>query len=332
MYRGARMLGQAEKRCPPGISRPTTILLLSALAIVIGVGLFLRNQPANSPTAPPPAQLPAEPARSVEGVISPQLLLGNPSRATGDSSNRDNFLMIKPFYALSYNSDKGTPNWVSWRVTSADLGEAPRKREFSTDLTLPVSFTQITHKDYSASGFDRGHMCPHSDRAATIEMSYATFVMTNIIPQAPSVNQKAWAQLEMYSRDLARAHNHLYILCGPWGKGGVGSKGPRETLANGKVTVPAECWKVIVIVPEAGGEDDLAKINPATRVIAVDMPNDQTQVGEEWDNFRVAPLEIEHKTGLHFFTTLRPEIAAVLKAKIDTTKIPAPKPMHGGGD
>ena len=41
------------------------------------------------------------------------------------------------------------------------------------------------HRDYTGSGFDRGHMCPHSDRAANEEMSFATFVMSNIIPQAP---------------------------------------------------------------------------------------------------------------------------------------------------
>ena len=35
-------------------------------------------------------------------------------------------------------------------------------------------------------------------------MSDATLVITNIIPQAPNVNQKAWAQLEDYGRELVR--------------------------------------------------------------------------------------------------------------------------------
>src|SRR5262245_50861801 len=42
----------------------------------------------------------------------------------------------------------------------------------------------ITHDDYTNSGFDRGNMCPHSDRDKTIEMSFATFMMTNIVPQS----------------------------------------------------------------------------------------------------------------------------------------------------
>jgi len=27
-------------------------------------------------------------------------------------ANRDNYLMVKPFFALSYNDTNGTPNWV----------------------------------------------------------------------------------------------------------------------------------------------------------------------------------------------------------------------------
>lgn len=34
---------------------------------------------------------------------SVHLILGNPSGATQDASNADNFLMLKPQYALSYN-------------------------------------------------------------------------------------------------------------------------------------------------------------------------------------------------------------------------------------
>jgi endonuclease G, mitochondrial len=329
----AKLTVQPAATRATGITRPAAILLLSALAVFLGFALLSGNHPGNLPSAAPAsAQVPAEPARAIDFPSSPNLLLGNPSRATADTSNRDNYLMIKPFYALSYNSSKGIPNWVSWRVTSADLGTAARKREFDTDLTLPDGFVQVTHKDYTASGFDRGHMCPHGDRTANLQMSYATFVMTNIIPQAPNVNRKAWDQLEVYSRELVRKRNRVYIVSGPFGKGGVGSNGPLDTLANGKVTVPAECWKVIVAIPEAGGDDDLAKITPATRVIAVDMPNDQTKVGEEWAGFRVAPQEIEAKTGLHFFTAVREDIAAALRAKADKTNISPPVTIQHTGD
>ena len=156
--------------------------------------------------------------------------------------------MVKPYFVLSYNSSLGIPNWVSWQVTDADLGDAPRKQTFDADSTLPSGLKVVTTRDYQGGGFDRGHMCPHSDRAANQEMSFATFVMTNIIPLAPSVNEKAWAQLEWYCRELVRQGNHLYIIAGPMGRGGLGSRGFRNELAAGKVTVPAYCWKIAVVV------------------------------------------------------------------------------------
>jgi len=218
-------------------------------------------------------------------------------------------------------------------VTAADLGDAPRKQVFDADKTLPPGFKVVTHKDYSNSGFDRGHMCPHSDRAATAAMSFATFVMTNIILQAPNVNQKAWAQLEMYCRDLVRRGQHLYIIAGPAGRGGRGSMGSAQTLAGSKVIVPAECWKVVVVLPgPSASADDLAQVTASTRVIAVIMPNDNDAVGEAWAGFRTSAEEIEGRTGYHFFDRLSADVAQALRQKIDSTPIAPPQPLgHGNG-
>lgn len=295
-------------------SQIAVLALIVLLAIVVAVYYFHSYRSAAPGTA-----------------ATPNLLLGNPSNATADPFNRDDYLMVKPYFVLSYNDDKGTPNWVSWQVTSADLGDAPRKQVFDPDTTLPVGFKIVNTRDYSGSGFDRGHMCPHSDRAANQDMSFSTFVMSNIIPQAPNVNQKAWAQLEDYCRELARKGDHLYIVSGPVGQGGTGSKGFRESLAGGKVVVPAECWKVIVVV-EPGYSDDLNAISMGTRVITVDMPNDQTQVGEQWAGYRTSPAVIEQKTGFHFFTKVRPDIAAALRQRIDDVPIPPPRQLGHGHD
>ena len=295
-------------------SQIAVLALIVLLAIVVAVYYFHSYRSAAPGTA-----------------ATPNLLLGNPSNATADPFNRDDYLMVKPYFVLSYNDDKGTPNWVSWQVTSADLGDASRKQVFDPDTTLPVGFKIVNTRDYSGSGFDRGHMCPHSDRAANQDMSFSTFVMSNIIPQAPNVNQKAWAQLEDYCRELARKGDHLYIVSGPVGQGGTGSKGFRESLAGGKVVVPAECWKVIVVV-EPGYSDDLNAISMGTRVITVDMPNDQTQVGEQWAGCRTSPAVIEQKTGFNFFTKVRPDIAAALRQRIDDVPIPPPRQLGHGHD
>jgi endonuclease G len=164
-------------------------------------------------------------------------------------------------------------------------------------------------------------------------MSYATFVMTNIIPQPQNVNEKAWAQLEDYCRRLVRQHNHLYIISGPIGQGGRGTHGFMTVLGRGNVVVPAECFKVVVVVPEGMGGNDLAKINAGTRVIAVDMPNDQDVVGEEWDKYRTSAGQIEQKTGLHFFSRVSPDIARALRQEVDEMPIPPPRVLgHGASN
>src|SRR4051812_22057274 len=117
------------------------------------------------------------------------IVMGMPSPAA--ASDKDDFLVKKKNFVLSYNNKKGTPNWVSWHLTKSHIGTAPR-RDFHPDESLPPGFKKVFPTDYKQSGFDRGHMCPHSDRSADEDMSFETFVMTNMVPQSPENNQKGW--------------------------------------------------------------------------------------------------------------------------------------------
>ncbi|MGC4033605.1 MAG: DNA/RNA non-specific endonuclease [Tepidisphaeraceae bacterium] len=320
---------QAFVRLPKQSQLLIVVVLLAFALIVGGVWLYQhqRQQAASTPppvvTPTPKVELPAtlpttEPVRpKLIQPVSPQMPLGNPSGATADVANRDNFLLLKPYFALSYNNTRGTPNWVSWTVTAKDIeGSSARKQTFDPDMTLPGGFKVIQHRDYTNSGFDRGHMCPHSDRDASNETSWATFVMTNIIPQAPDVNQKAWKQLEDYGRRLVGRGNTLCVIAGAFGEGGEGKNGPANVIANGRVTVPAWCWKVIVVAKPVAGES-VPGIDAGSRVIAILMPNKQG-MGEDWKPYLCTPADIEQKTGYRFFDTLSPEIAAALRAKKDT--------------
>ncbi len=187
------------------------------------------------------AVLPLGLAPAARIADNPNLALGNPNRAREDPADRDNYLLARKFFALAYNDSKGTANWVSWRLVKEDLGDAPRV-PFYPDLGLPRGFHQVLPRHYTGSGFDRGHLCPHGDRASSNEASSATFAMSNMIPQAPNVNQGAWADFEDYCRHLVAKEDHrLYVVAGPAGRGGVGKEGRRETIASGRVTVPASC-------------------------------------------------------------------------------------------
>jgi endonuclease G len=302
------------------------ILLLFIVLVLVGYWLTRRPSPRATVAATLPVPQALQVQRAPAAVTNAQMLLGDPSDATPDPSHPDNYLLLKPYFTLAYNNSAGEPRWVSWRLCFGDLGDAPRKRTFDPDDSLPAGFNVIVTHDYTGSGFDRGHMCDHSDRAATIESSYATFIMTNIVPQAPNNNRKCWAQLENYCRELARSGDRLYITSGPAGRGGVGRNGPAETIADGKVVVPAETWKVIVVTSDVG-QDDVANVSAVDRVIAVDVPNDDGKCGEEWAGFRCSPAAIEAKTGLHFFTALPADVRATFENEVDRSSIAPPRPV-----
>jgi len=214
---------------------------------------------------------------------------------------------------------------VSWHLTKEHFGDAPRKRKFDPDTTLPSGFTRITHEDYTNSGFDRGHMCPHSDRDETKEMSFATFVMTNIVPQSNENNAGAWNQLELYVRFLVTDQGkELYIIAGPQGIRGEGRNGFKNKIAGGKVTVPNKVWKVIMVLDANTDDNDVGWVDENTRLIAVIMPNDRSVPQNNWWQYRVSVKEVEELTGYTFFANVPASIITPLKEDVDAEFIPVP--------
>ncbi|WP_461790612.1 DNA/RNA non-specific endonuclease [Pedobacter sp.] len=243
------------------------------------------------------------------------ILLGNPSNATYDIVNFENYLLEQPYYVSSYNSSKGIPNWVSWHLEEKDLGAAKRQDDFRANTSLPSSWFIVQNSSYSGSGFDRGHMCPSADRTSTTEANSATFLMTNMVPQAPRNNQGVWANLEDYTRTLVKAGNEAYIISGTFGSGGTGSQGGiTYSLQSGKITVPNAVWKIILVLPL--GDDDLTRINSNTRIIAVLIPNENS-VGSNWRDYRTNIKTIEGKTGYQFLSVLSANLRNILIEKID---------------
>jgi endonuclease G len=243
------------------------------------------------------------------------LALGNPSGAVASTAYPTNYLLTKSQYTMSYNRDQGKPNWVSWHLSSAWLGSTARQDNFAADATLPTGWYQVKATDYSGSGFDRGHNCPSADRTGSVADNSATFLMSNMMPQAPQNNQQTWAGLENYARTLVNAGNELYIICGSYGKGGTGSNGYYTTVAGGNVTVPANCWKVIVVLPN--GSSDVSRITTSTRVIAINTPNNNS-LSTSWGTYRTSVDAIEAATGYDLLSAIPTSIQTTLEARTDS--------------
>jgi len=147
-----------------------------------------------------------------------------------------------------------------------------------------------------------------------IPINQATYLMSNMVAQAPDNNQGPWAALEGYLRTVADAGNELYIVSGPEGTGGTGSNGSASTIAAGHVTVPAWTWKAALILPAAFG-DDLSRVTCTTPVIAVRMPNVQGIRNDDWHNYVVSVDTIEaNNPGVSLFSMLPAAIQHCIEA------------------
>jgi endonuclease G, mitochondrial len=223
------------------------------------------------------------------------LLFGNPSNATTDLANENNYLMEKPQYSLSYNRSKATANWTAWRLDSSWIGSTNRQDDFRPDSSLPAGWYQVLDTDYSGSGYDRGHLCPSGDRTNSIPNNSATFLMTNMMPQLAANNQGPWEEFESYCRTLAGQGNEIYIMSGP--SGNIG------TIAQGRVVVPAVTWKVVLVIPN--GTTDLQRVSKATRAFGIIVPNQPPlDINAPWRNFRVTVDTVENLTGYDFLTSI----------------------------
>lgn len=242
------------------------------------------------------------------------LLLGNPSGATTNLTSATNYLIDQTYFTESYNRDRGTPNWVSWYVGSTSLGSTSRTDDFRADTNLPSGWYQVQSTSYSGSGFDRGHNCPSADRTSSTVANQATFLMSNMIPQAPNNNQQTWANLENYARSLVTAGNEVYIVMGSYGTGGTGSNGFVTTVDAGHVTVPSNVWKVIVVIPNGNG--DLSRITSSTRVIAINTPNINT-TNSDWKQYRCTVRSIESATGYNLLSALPQSVQDAVETRVD---------------
>src|SRR5262249_40595068 len=101
---------------------------------------------------------------------------GDPTPASG--SNPNDFLIVRPQYTLSYNTSRGTANWVSYELDARQMvAGQDRCNCFTADPLLPGA-AQIFTSDYTNGGFDRRHTTRSADRTAGDPGKAATRYLT----------------------------------------------------------------------------------------------------------------------------------------------------------
>lgn len=289
------------------------IIIILVLVLCFWVGRKINDRlrgtpPEKTETTRPDGrpEIPTLPPANAEEAERAYLALGNPSNASASDPN--NYLLVNQYYALSYNRQKGIPNWSAWRISKNSIGDFPRPNPdpFRPDPRLPNGWNRVTPSDYTGSGFDRGHLTPSADRSASLEGMSETFLMTNMTPQTGDLNRGPWQKFEGYLRTLVTRGSDVYIYSGVYGEKGKIKK---------KVSIPTNDWKIAVAVP-AGSPP--SAIDENTRVIAVDMPNVKGIRNADWQTYRTTVRDIEQKTGYNFFSSLPQNLQDALETKIDT--------------
>ena len=150
-------------------------------------------------------------------------------------------------YITSYNHSHHQPNWVAYTLTPQKLnGAAERTNKFLPDPLIHPETCNT--KDYSKSGFDRGHLAPAADMTWSLEAMKESFYMSNITPQRPQFNRGIWKKLEEQVRQWARTSTSLFIVTGPILKGHLTEQIGRDH----KITVPNFFFKAIADTSQNG--------------------------------------------------------------------------------
>jgi len=184
-------------------------------------------------------------------------------------------------YLVGYDAAARLPNYVMYELTPPNaLGCVARTNAFAADQSVPGG---ATPQDYAATGYDKGHMAPDGDLSWDPQVEYESFLMTNMSPQAGSLNRGIWKLLETSVRGWAVQHNNSFTVIA----GGV--YGPGDKTIGKGVVVPHGFYKIV--------------INNQTKEVAgwafphtAPYPN----LGNDLTKFRLPIAQIEQAGGVQF--------------------------------
>lgn len=179
--------------------------------------------------------------KTIEGSITTESMLPRSLEEPTIPTNISNYPITHKGHSLSFNLTTHCPNWVAWKLTKEMTnGRWARSNDYRSDRLVPFDH-RVDEKAFSGSGYDRGHMCPAGDMSWDSEAMSATFLMSNMCPQAPTLNQRWWEHLESACRRWANQEGEIYICCGPM------YSGSGQTISSyPTVTVPSAFFKVII--------------------------------------------------------------------------------------
>ncbi len=188
------------------------------------------------------------------------------------------------YYTLSYIERHEQAEWTAYKMDRKMLNIPNVARHDHFEADYDVKTRSAFRRDYTGSGYTRGHLVPAGDMAFDIEAMRESFYMSNMSPQLREHNNGVWKELEENIRDWTYKANELYIITGPI------LTNPIKTIGKeNKVTVPSAFYKVLYDPLHDKG-------------IGFIIPNARSE--ERLETYMMTIDQVEIATGIDFFYQL----------------------------
>ena len=213
--------------------------------------------------------------------------VGNPGRA--------DVVIEREGYALGYSKKHHQAKWVQYRLTGKQVLSAEkvaRTNDFRPDPQLPATISDM--RDYSKSGYDKGHLAPAEDMRYSAKTESESFYMSNMSPQSQSFNRGIWKRLERQVRRFAYEEGSVVVVTGPIFPASGGRK-------LGEMSVASKFYKVVY------------SEGTRPKMIGFIVPHDA--MGDDIKRFVCTVGKVEEETGLKFFTKLPRDVQRDLKTR-----------------
>ena len=209
-------------------------------------------------------------------------------------------------FIVGYSDVRGNPLWVEYALTPV-ADNAPRLKRPARFQTDWRGLNRVSHDDYTNSGFDRGHNAPNH-AMSTLYGKYGqadSFLMTNISPQRPKLNQQIWQRLEEAELSFfAKNFGKVWVMTGPI----FGDNPEKMSSALWHIDIPKAFYKIYV-TEESDSKPAFA--------LAFIMP--QTVTGKEPISQFITTIDtVEAQTGLDFLSDFDDKTENHLEGTIET--------------
>lgn len=208
-------------------------------------------------------------------------------------------LLRNPGYLIGYSDALRSPVWAAYRAGGAERQRpGPRPERFAVDSR---TMARVQPADYARSGYDRGHLAPNLALALWhgAEAQRQSFLMSNVVPQRPTLNAGAWRRMEeRMARNYPARFEEVWIICGPV------HTAPPARLRPGGVAIPDSFF--LIVLDETDGR---------WRAQAFLVPQ-ETDGTESWEHFLTTIDAIERRVGFDFLAALPDAIEGPLEAAV----------------